>query len=168
MKNLINKIRNGFTNAMDSFIDSQFKYFTVEELTHSDTAKKCNIENKPNEKQKISLRLLILEVLDPLREAYGKEIFVNSGFRSEELNIKVGGALHSHHRCQNGYAAADIDTRLGKRENIKLFNLIKALELPTCELILEKGGEWIHVSYNPNDIRRKSYKGHDFNGNVME
>lgn len=25
MKNLINKIRNGFTNAMDSFIDSQFK-----------------------------------------------------------------------------------------------------------------------------------------------
>lgn len=24
MKNLINKIRNGFTNAMDNFIDSQY------------------------------------------------------------------------------------------------------------------------------------------------
>lgn len=155
MKNLINKIRNGFTNAMDSFIDSQFKYFTVEELTYSNTAKKYNIDNTPTERQKISLRLLILEVLDPLREAYGKPVFVNGGYRSEELNIKVGGALHSHHRCQNGYAAADIDTRLGKKENIKLFNLIKALELPFCQLILEKGGEWVHVSYNPNDIRRE-------------
>lgn len=155
MKNLINKIRNGFTNAMDSFIDSQFKYFTVEELTYSDTAKKCNIENKPNEKQKISLRLLILEVLDPLREAYGKEIFVNSGFRSEELNDKVGGVKNSHHRCQNGYAAADIDTGLGKKENKKLFNLAQALDLPFCQLILEKGGEWVHISYNSNDIRRE-------------
>lgn len=155
MKNLINKIRNGFTNAMDSFIDSQFKYFTVEELTYSNTAKKCNIDNTPTERQKISLRLLILEVLDPLREAYGKPIFVNGGFRSEELNDKVGGVKNSHHRCQNGYAAADIDTRMGKNENVKLFNLIKALDLPFCQLILEKGGEWVHVSYNPNDIRRE-------------
>lgn len=160
MKNLINKIRDTFNNAMDSFIDCNYKYFTINELIQSDTAERLGIDNTPNERQKVNLRLLILEILDPLREAYGKPIYVNSGFRCEELNIAVKGALHSHHKCNNGYAAADIDTRMGKNENIKLFNLIKALELPTCELILEKGGEWIHLSYNPKD------KGHDFNGNL--
>jgi uncharacterized protein YcbK (DUF882 family) len=41
---------------------------------------------------------LIDNVLDPLREAYGKPIIVTSGFRCEELNRLVGGSKTSHHR----------------------------------------------------------------------
>lgn len=158
MKNLLNKIRDTFNNAMDSFIDCNFKYFTIEELTQSETAERLGIDNTPNEKQKVNMRLLIFEILDPLREAYGKPIYVNSGFRCEELNIAVGGALHSHHKCNNGYAAADI-TATNKRDNKRLFELIQGLNLPFCQLIWESGNEeypeWIHISYNTKDIRKE-------------
>ena len=158
MKNLINKIRDTFNNAMDSFIDCNFKYFTIEELTQSETADRLGIDNTPNEKQKVNMRLLILEILDPLREEFGKEIIVNSGFRCEELNIAVGGALNSHHKCKNGYAAADI-TATNKRDNRRLFELVQEMNLPFCQLIWEQGNEeypeWIHISYNTKDIRKE-------------
>lgn len=153
MKNLketINKIKQ----TVDATFTDEFKYFTIEELCRSEKAKECNIDNTPTEKQKVYMRLLIINILDPLREKYGKSIWVNSGFRSEELNIAVGGSLTSHHRCRDGYAAADI-TRKNKQENIKLFNLIQEMNLPFCQLILENGGQWVHVSFNPKDIRRE-------------
>lgn len=158
MKNLLNKIRDTFNNAMDSFIDCNFKYFTIEELTQSETAERLGIDNTPNEKQKVNMRLLILEILDPLREEFGKEIIVNSGFRCEELNIAVAGALNSHHKCKNGYAAADI-TAVNKRDNKRLFELVQEMNLPFCQLIWEQGNEeypeWVHISYNTKDIRKE-------------
>lgn len=158
MKNLINKIRDTVNNAIDSFIDCNFKYFTIDELTQSETAERLGIDNTPNEKQKVNMRLLILEILDPLREAYGKPIYVNSGFRCEELNIAVGGALNSHHKCNNGYSAADI-TAVNKRDNKRLFELVQEMNLPFCQLIWEGSNEeypeWIHISYNNKDIRKE-------------
>jgi len=39
----------------------------------------------------------LLEMLDTAREIYGKPIKINSGFRTEEHNIKVGGTQNSSH-----------------------------------------------------------------------
>ena len=153
IKETINKIKI----TVNATFNDKFKYFTIEELCRSAKAKKLNIDNRPTEKQKVYMRLLILNILDPLREAYGKPINVTSGFRCEELNIAVDGSLNSHHKCKNGYAAVDIDT-YDKDENIKLFNLAQELNLPFCQLILEKGGEWLHISYNANDIRKQVLK----------
>lgn len=50
------------------------KYFTIEELTHSDTAIALGIENKPNNEIKEHLVQLVEELLDPLREAWGSAI----------------------------------------------------------------------------------------------
>lgn len=152
-KDTFNKVKN----TVSSLTKDKFKYFTIEELCRSATANELNIDNRPTDKQKVYLRLLILNILDPLREAYGKPTNVTSGFRCEELNIAVGGSLNSHHKCNNGYAAADIDT-YDKNENIKLFNLAQELNLPFCQLILENGGEWLHISYNANDIRKQVLK----------
>jgi hypothetical protein len=130
------------------------KYFTIEELCRSEKAKELGISNLPSTENVVYMRRLIETILDPIREKWGKPIYVNSGFRNLALNKAVGGRRNSHHLCKNGYAAADIDT-YSTEDNKKLFNLIKSLNLPICQCIDEKSYQWIHVSYNPSDIRRQ-------------
>lgn len=128
------------------------KYFTVGELCESSTAKTKGIKNIPDEMEVSRLEKLIEKILDPLREAYGKPIYVNSGYRCAALNKAVGGVPTSNHVY--GFAA-DI-TSQNKSDNKILFELIKKLKLPFTELIWEKGNDfypdWIHVSYNPEKI----------------
>lgn len=68
------------------------KYFTIAELCHSNTANEQLIDNKCTKEHVINLTALVDNILDPLREAYGKPIVINSGYRCEKLNKKVGGA----------------------------------------------------------------------------
>lgn len=130
------------------------KYFTINELCKSDTANARGIDNTPTDDVKENLEALIENVLDPLREAYGKPIYINSGYRCPELNKVVGGVSTSEH--QSG-RAADIDTH-DYEENKKLFKLIQELNLPFRQLIDESNLSWVHVSYNPNDIKRQVLK----------
>ena len=85
----------------------------------------------------------MIHVLDPLREAYGKPVYVNSGYRCEALNEAVGGSKTSQH-CLG--LAADI-TGKSKSENKKIFDLAQKLELPFDQLIDESNYQWIHISY---------------------
>ena len=130
------------------------KWFTIEELTESATATKYKIKNEPNEQQKELIEEFINIILDPIRDEYGKPIFVNSGFRCDELNKKVGGAKNSHHKCEDGYVAADI-TSGTKNGNRILFGICLALNIPYCQLIDESCFSWIHISYNKDDIRKQ-------------
>lgn len=122
------------------------KYFTLKELT----ATNRKIPNFPNETQIQNLQKLVKNVLDPLRELYGKPITVNSGFRSKALNTVVGGASTSEH-LQG--MAADI-TAGSKSENKILFNLIKD-NFKFRQLINEKDFSWVHVSYNEKDLKQQ-------------
>lgn len=130
------------------------KYFTIEELTKSSTAKQKRIDNTPNKRQKENLELLILNVLDPLREAYGKPISVSSGFRSWDLNRAVGGTKASQHA---GGQASDVYCAT-RKENRVIFDLAQKLNLPFDQLISEKGTEaepsWIHISYSQRNRRQ--------------
>lgn len=130
------------------------KYFDIKELCHSDTANARGIDNTPTDDVKENLEALIENILDPLREVYGKPIYINSGYRCPELNKAVGGVSTSEH--QSG-RAADIDTH-DYEENKKLFKLIQELNLPFRQLIDESNLSWVHVSYNPNDIKRQVLK----------
>jgi Uncharacterized protein conserved in bacteria len=127
------------------------KYFTIDELISSPTAKAEKIDNTPTDKIKKNLTLLVDNILDPLREAYSKPIKVNSGYRCPALNKAVGGVSNSEHLTGN---AADISIG-GPKENKVLFDLIQKLHLPFRQLLWEHGGAWVHVSYNPNDIKRE-------------
>ena len=122
------------------------KYFTIDELTRSHKAKKLGIHNVPNDEELRNLHELIEYILDPLREAYGYPIIINSGFRCKELNRKIGGVPTSSHLSGR---SADITT-LSKENNKKLFKLAQELELPFFELIDERDYTWIHISYNPS------------------
>lgn len=115
------------------------KHFTIEELTRSETAKRLNIDNTPTKNVIANLTNLVEKVLDPAREQLGKPIYVNSGYRSKELNDAVMGARNSYHKKGR---AADMDTRTGN--NRMLLSILQ--KLPHTELIWEDNGRWIHVA----------------------
>lgn len=127
------------------------KYFTMEELCDSVTAKKKGIANIPDDTQKANLEALVDAVLDPLREEYGKPIYVNSGFRSEALNEAIRGASNSQHLKGE---AADLSTGT-KSGNKVLFEFIQELKLPFDQFIDEAGFGWIHVSHKRTGRNRK-------------
>ena len=128
------------------------KHFTIRELTKSDTAKRNRINNIPNKQEEANLVALVDNILDPLREAYGKPIIITSGFRCEELNRLVGGSKTSQHRVG---MAADIRTIPDTaEENKKLYDLIIDLDLPFDQLINEHNFDWVHVSYSPKNRKQ--------------
>jgi len=123
------------------------KYFTFEEMTRSDTAVKHGIKNIPNPEQFENLSNLVVKLLDPLRERFGKPITVNVAFRNKQVNKLVGGVPTSQH-CKG--EAADITSS----DNKALFELIKK-EFEYDQLIDEKNLSWIHASLKKTGKNRK-------------
>lgn len=131
------------------------KNFTLEEMTASSTAKAKGISNNPGQTDIVNLCGLVHNVLQPLRNWWGKEVKIGSGYRSLALNRAVGGVSNSQH--MKGEAAdlcIDGDIQKGK----SWFQFIKQ----HCEfdqLIWEKnpktGAYWVHVSYRCDGKNRK-------------
>ena len=127
------------------------KYFTVAEFVKSETAGRLAIDNKLPKELLPNVQALVDNVLDPLREAYGKPVTINSGYRSPALNKAVKGSATSDH--MKG-CAADI-TGGNPKENKRLFYLIQELGLPFKQLIDEKNFAWVHVSYQEGANRKQ-------------
>lgn len=129
------------------------KNFTLEELCASDTAKRMGIDNKPSAVAESNLLLVARNILQPLRDAYGKSIVINSGYRCPALNKAVGGASTSQHL--KGEA---VDIRCNNKETREwIFNWIKA-NCKFDQLILEhnsQGVYWVHVSYRRTGNRKQ-------------
>lgn len=124
-------------------------FFTIDELCQSDTAERYNIDNTPTPEAKENLQALIDNVLNPVRKSYGSYIKVNSGYRCSKLNAKVGGVASSQHTTGE---AADI-TGGSIANNKKIFQAIAELGVYD-QLIWEKGGKWVHVSYKRSGNNR--------------
>ena len=127
--------------------------FTLKELTKSDTATRLGIDNTPDEATIENIKLLCQEVLQPIRDHFGKSVTVNSCFRSPESNAAVGGSKTSDH-CLGRAADIEIDGI----PNPELAQWIMD-NLDYTQLILEfytqgqPNSGWVHVSYDPNNIK---------------
>ena len=129
------------------------KYFTISELCASATAQREGIDNRPTESAYHLLHVLVDQLLDPIREAWGEPIVVSSGYRCKELNALVGGAQHSHHLLG---CAADLIAG-SKADHQRLFQLIQQMQqegrIKFTQLIAEDNYRWLHISYVPSDLR---------------
>lgn len=135
------------------------RYFTIEELTRSDKAKELGIDNTPSPDIVKNLESL-MDLLDKIREAYGKPIRVTSGYRCPELNKAVKGSKTSQH--MKGQAA---DLVPYDKDTLRLFNVIRDLigkgELTVGQLIWEYGQKkprWTHVSLPVPGLRNQVLK----------
>ena len=129
------------------------KYFSVSELCTSATALREGIDNRPSKCAYHLLHVLVQQLLDPIREAWGEPIVVSSGYRCKELNTLIGGVKNSHHMLG---CAADLIAG-NKADHRRLFKLIQQMQqsgkIRFTQLILEGNGRWIHISYVPSDLR---------------
>mgnify|MGYP001417709604 CR=1 FL=1 len=78
------------------------KNFTVEEFTYSRKAIENGIDNMPGESQIAAIRLLITQLIQPLRDRLGEPIAITSGYRCPGVNRLVGGVVNSQHTRGEG------------------------------------------------------------------
>lgn len=141
-------------------------HFKLSEFTKSSTASARGIPNVPNKEQVSNLKALCVEVLEPLRQWYGKTIIIGSGFRCPALNKAVGGVSNSQHmkgeaadlhiptiKAPNGSTIQDMATARKWIEHLLEYGHFD-------QLILEhdkSGHYWIHVSFKRNGTNRQTY-----------
>ena len=131
------------------------KYFKVAEMLKSETADKNKIQNTASAEVQQNIEKL-LEVLDGLREFYGKPIKITSGFRCTELNKLVGGSPTSAHVI--GYAA-DLQPIQGSFEEFKAEVLrwldTSGVGFDQCIIERNKNTQWVHFGlYNRKGQQR--------------
>jgi hypothetical protein len=129
------------------------KNFSLAEFTKSETATRKGLDNTPTPEVIQNLQKLVDNIIQPIREAIGKPIKINSGYRAPEVNASVGGSKTSDH-CKgqaadieiNGMANGDLAQYIV--DNYKFTQVI--LEFYTAG-IPDSG--WVHVSYDPNNLK---------------
>ena len=129
--------------------------FSLTELTRSEAATRGGLDNVPGATEIENLRALAENILQPLRDAMGQPMRVNSAYRGPEANAAVGGSKSSQH--MSGQAA---DIELDGFDNRLLAKKIVDMKLPFDQLIWEgyKAGDpnsgWVHVSHKRGGPQR--------------
>ncbi len=133
------------------------KYFTLSELTRSDTADRLGLENIPSAAHRAHLEELASTLLDPLREAWtafcaennlgDPAIRISSGYRCAALNRAVGGAPRSAHTAG---LAADLVPVNGRMKAFGMFCREWVAGVAFDQLISEGESDegiprWIHL-----------------------
>lgn len=129
------------------------KNFMLSEFLRTSTG----LPNKPTLETVKNLKELVDNVLQPLRDFIGTKIIVTSGYRSFEVNKKVGGVKNSSHLL--GQAA---DIVVPGYTNEQLIRIIREKNLPVDKVIDEKlyrndGVLHTHLHISFNKDRRKIF-----------
>ena len=117
-------------------ISKDFSYREFERSEVADAKHICNVITSFDVRD--SIQALTENVLQPLRDAWGKPLKVNSGYRCKALNAAVGGVPASQHvKGEAADIAAD--------DPVKLARLAVKLGLPFDQMILYP--TFVHFSH---------------------
>ena len=134
-------------------------HFTLGELT---TSSHRDVYNIPTHEAIANLKR-VCQWLEVLRnnERYGdnEPIIINSGYRSPQLNRKVGGVSTSNH-----LTGCAVDIRVAGKEQLLryatiLLDYADETHQEFDELLLERnrhGALWLHFAVRPTQNRRKT------------
>jgi len=124
--------------------------FTLEELTHSDMAKRLGLDNTPSKDVEANL-VRLARMLEEVRKVLGRPIMVNSAYRSQEVNKAIGSKPTSQH-CIG--CAADI-----KVPGLTPDNIVKEILKTNIEFdqLIREFDSWVHISI-PNKFADKPRK----------
>ena len=143
------------------------KNFTLAEMTKSETALRLGLENEPDEVQLTNLKALAENVLQPVRDHFGKGVKVNSALRTLPVNRAIGSGDSSDH--VKGMAA---DIEIPGVANAELAEWIRD-NLEFRQLILEfytpgvPDSGWVHVAFNPADNKKQVLTAMKENGKTV-
>lgn len=129
------------------------KHLDLGEVTRSESAKREGIINMPTPEHYENLKVIAEKVFEPIREHFGVPILISSGYRSEALNVYIGGSRSSDH--SKGRALdLDMDGSSSGVTNKMIFDFIKD-NLEIDQLINEFDYSWVHVGYRQGANRRQ-------------
>ena len=139
--------------------------FSLNEMTKSQTATRKGISNNPSEDHMNNLKELCVNVLQRVRDHFGRVVSVSSGYRSPELCEAIGSSKTSQHA--KGQAA---DFEIHGISNAELVKWISE----NCvwdQMILEfwKGPDepnsgWVHCSYKKEGNRKQLLRAYKEDG----
>lgn len=128
--------------------------FWLSELINSYTAKRKGLDNTPNNEIKQHLIDSCKNLWQPMRDALGKPVSVNCGYRSYAVNKAVGGAKNSAHLY--GYAIDFVCPSFGTPKDIVKFLMV---ELPKrgikFDQIIMEFNSWVHIAWKAPDGRQR-------------
>lgn len=122
----------------------KIKNFTFQELVKTDTG----ISNIPKSFYVVANIISLAGYLQSIRDIFGYPIIVNSGYRSPEVNIAVGGSKYSNHMYG---IAADITCCKTHFPELCEFLIGDKQAGFLKELIIYKDKNFIHLSIFPFD-----------------
>ena len=131
------------------------EHFTLGEVTKS---RHTEVYNIPSHVAIENLKR-VCAWLEELRVRAKTPIVINSGYRSPQLNKKVGGSPTSNHLtgCAVNIRVAGIEQAM--RYAVILMDYADETKQDYDEIIIEKncrGAIWLHFAVRPRDNRRKT------------
>jgi len=127
------------------------QHFSYQEFIKSQTALRKGINNEPDDAQLYSMKMVCMNILEPIRTTFERPVIITSGFRSPELCVAIGSSTNSQHA--KGEAA---DFEIPGVSNKEVADWIHE-NLPNDQLILEffdgkdPNSGWIHCSHKPEN-----------------
>lgn len=116
--------------------------FSLDELTHSQSAVRAHIDNTPTDPVVLSNLSLTAHLLEGVRQLLGNHpILVSSGYRCPELNALIGSGRTSQHVL--GLAVDFTSPAFGTPKQICQHLIDAGLQFD--QLICE--GTWVHLSH---------------------
>ena len=123
------------------------EHFTLDEFTRSTTASRLKIDNRVPDELMANIQLTANK-LELVRNALGKPIVINSGYRCPLLNARVGGVSTSAHTKG---LAVDFRCDYGNPKQICQRLIDAGVQF---DKLIQEHNQWVHIGFSPSNNRQ--------------